>query len=57
MDLTVNGQVKTKKPHACGCSEWTVVRVGADIKLKCNNCGRIVMIPSDKAVKIIKEIK
>ena len=57
MDITINGQVKTKKPHACGCNEWTVVRVGADIKLKCNNCGKIVMVTLEKAVKIIKEIK
>ena len=57
MDITINGQVKTKKAHACGCNEWTVVRVGADIKLKCNNCGKIVMVALDKAVKIIKEIK
>ena len=57
MDLTVGKKVITKKPHACGFSEWTVIRTGADVKLKCNNCGKIVLISLDKAVKMIKEIK
>ena len=33
-----------KKPHACGVNEWTVIRTGADVKLKCSGCGRIVML-------------
>lgn len=36
--------VVMKKPHACGTNEWTIVRTGADIKIKCNGCGRIVML-------------
>ena len=36
--------VLMKKPHACGENEWTIIRVGADIKIKCNHCGRIVML-------------
>jgi hypothetical protein len=36
-----------RKPHPCGeegCDEWTVIRVGADVKIKCHGCGRIVML-------------
>ena len=33
-----------KKPHACGTNEWIVTRTGADIKLKCVACGRVVML-------------
>ena len=36
--------VVMKKPHACGTNEWTIVRTGADVKIKCNGCGRIVML-------------
>lgn len=36
--------VRMKKPHACGTNAWTVTRVGADIKIRCNACGRIVMM-------------
>ena len=34
-----------KKQHPCGTNEWEIVRVGADIKIKCINCGRTVLIP------------
>ena len=57
MDLKVDKKVITKKPHACGFNEWTVVRTGADVKLKCNNCGKIVLVTLEKAVKMIKETK
>ncbi len=57
MTLELGQTVITKKPHACGSNLWTVVRTGADIKLKCNNCERVVLIPLDKAKKIIKELK
>lgn len=33
-----------RKPHACGTNAWTIVRVGADVKIKCVACGRIVMM-------------
>ncbi len=37
--------VKLRKPHACGGYEWTIVRLGADIGLTCNQCGRRVLLP------------
>ncbi|HEX3011883.1 MAG TPA: DUF951 domain-containing protein [Syntrophomonadaceae bacterium] len=37
--------VRMKKPHPCGSFNWTVIRMGADIKIKCQGCGRIVMLP------------
>jgi len=36
--------VKLKKPHPCGTNEWEIVRVGADIGLKCRGCERRVML-------------
>lgn len=41
----VNDIVHLRKPHACGGYEWRVVRVGADIGLKCLTCGRRVLLP------------
>ena len=32
--------VKLKKPHPCGSSEWEILRVGADFRLKCTGCGQ-----------------
>ncbi len=37
----------SRKPHPCGGSQWTVIRTGADIKMKCNTCGRVVMLDRD----------
>jgi hypothetical protein len=37
--------VKLKKPHPCGSSEWEILRVGADFRLKCMGCGHMVMVP------------
>ena len=36
--------VRLKKPHPCGCLEWVVVRLGADIGLKCLKCQHAVML-------------
>ena len=33
-----------KKPHACGANEWIITRTGADIKLRCSRCDRLVML-------------
>lgn len=37
-------RVKMRKTHPCGSDEWEIIRVGADIKIKCAGCGRIVMM-------------
>ncbi|OPJ58684.1 DUF951 domain-containing protein [Clostridium oryzae] len=53
--------VEFKKQHPCGSKEWEVIRLGADIKVKCCGCGRIVMLPRSKfekdTKKVIKENK
>ncbi|HPF53627.1 MAG TPA: DUF951 domain-containing protein [Eubacteriales bacterium] len=36
--------VMMKKPHACGGNEWIITRTGADIKLRCVKCGRLIML-------------
>lgn len=37
--------VTMKKEHPCGTNEWEIIRVGADIKIKCLKCGRTIMMP------------
>lgn len=53
-DVNVGDTVTTKKKHACGSDSWTVVRVGADYKIKCNKCGRIVMLDTEKFHKVVQ---
>lgn len=48
--------VKMKKQHPCGSFEWEVIRMGADIKIKCTGCGRIVMLPRSKFQKNAKKV-
>ncbi|MDP4146757.1 MAG: DUF951 domain-containing protein [Bacillota bacterium] len=48
--------IEMKKGHPCGTNEWEIIRLGADIKLKCVGCGRIVMLPRSKVEKGIKKI-
>ena len=45
-----------KKQHPCGSKEFEVIRLGADIKIKCIGCGRIVMIPRLKFQKDAKKV-
>jgi hypothetical protein len=37
--------VRLRKVHPCGSYEWRVVRLGADIGLKCLGCGRRILLP------------
>lgn len=55
MDYSVGDLVIMKKPHPCGCTEFEVLRVGVDFKLRCAGCGREVMLPREKALKSIKK--
>lgn len=45
-----------KKQHPCGNKEFEIIRLGADIKIKCTSCGRIVMIPRIKFQKDAKKV-
>lgn len=54
-EFSLGDVVMMKKPHACGSNEWTIIRVGADIKIKCNHCGRIVMLDRADFVRMGKK--
>ena len=56
MDLRLNQRVELKKQHPCGGKVWTVLRVGMDIKVRCERCGHELMLPLSKAEKAIKKI-
>lgn len=46
-----------KKQHPCGENRWKVTRLGADIKLKCINCGRSIMLPRIEFEKKLKKVE
>ena len=47
--------VKLKKQHPCGSSEWEILRVGADFRLKCTGCGHQIMIARKKTQEIYRK--
>ncbi len=48
--------VMMKKNHPCGTNKWEVVRMGADIKIKCLECGRFIMLPRIEFDKKMKRV-
>ena len=55
-DYKVGSVVVMKKEHPCGSNEWVITRTGADIKIKCNKCGRSIMLPRIEFNKKLKKI-
>lgn len=54
--FALQDRVQMRKPHACGTNEWTIIRTGADVKIKCEACGRIVMMDRAEFVKRGKKL-
>ena len=57
MDIKVGDVLIMKKKHPCGSDAWTVLRIGADFKMRCNGCGHEIMNPRSKVEKNIKRIQ
>ncbi len=58
MDNLETGDIITvKKQHPCGSCEWEIMRVGADIRIKCTGCGHILMLPRSKVNSMVKKLK
>ncbi len=55
-DFNLFDEVIMKKQHACGTNLWTITRNGADIKIKCNNCGREIMMDRLEFMKKLKKV-
>lgn len=45
-----------KKPHACKTNEWVITRLGVDIKIKCLNCGREIMMDRLEFERKLKKV-
>ncbi len=44
MEIKLGDVVRLRKKHPCGGEEWEVVRVGADIRIRCLKCQRHVLL-------------
>lgn len=54
-DLKMDEILRLRKPHPCGSSDWRVVRLGADIGLKCLGCGRRILLPRRELARRMKK--
>ena len=53
----LNDVVEMKKEHPCHKSKyWTIIRMGADIKIKCQGCGAVVMFPRREFERKLKKV-
>lgn len=48
--------VRMRKKHPCGSYEWEVVRLGTDVGIVCQGCGRKVLLPRSTFNKRLKTI-
>ncbi|NLV57596.1 MAG: DUF951 domain-containing protein [Clostridiales bacterium] len=55
-EIRLQDVVQMRKTHPCGSDQWTVIRIGADIKIKCLGCGRIVMMERADFVRRRKKV-
>ncbi len=57
MEYNLNDIVEMKKQHPCKKSnQWQIIRMGADIKIKCLGCGAIVMFSRRDFEKRLKKV-
>ncbi len=55
-EFNLHDVVEMKKQHPCGTNAWKIIRMGADIRIKCEGCGHSVMIPRNEFSKKMKKI-
>ena len=57
MEYGLHDIIEMKKPHPCKKStQWKIVRMGADIKVKCMGCGAIIMFSRRDFEKRLKKV-
>lgn len=52
----LNDIVEMKKQHPCGVNKWKIIRMGADVRIKCEGCQHSVMIPRREFEKKMKKV-
>lgn len=55
-DIHLGDIVRMRKLHPCGSQEWEVVRLGADIGMRCGGCGRRVLLPRRQFLRQVKAL-
>ena len=56
LELKIGDVLQMKKAHPCGGSLWTVSRLGADIGMSCQECGRYVLLARSQLARRLKQV-
>lgn len=56
MNFSIGDIVQMKKSHPCGGNRWEILRTGIDFRIKCLECGHLVMLSRTKFEKGVKKI-
>ena len=56
MNYNLGDIVTMKKVHPCGSYDFEIIRLGADVKIRCVKCSRVIMIPRVELNKKIKMV-
>ena len=56
LKLKLGDVLQMKKAHPCGGSLWTVSRLGADIGINCEKCGRYVLLARSQLTRRVKRV-
>jgi len=52
----LHDMVEMKKQHPCGTNRWEIIRMGADIRIKCTGCGQLVLMPRREFERKMKKV-
>lgn len=55
-EFGLNDVVEMKKAHPCGANRWRIIRLGMDIRIKCEGCAHSVLIPRKDFTKKMKKV-
>jgi hypothetical protein len=55
-EFQLHDVVEMKKQHPCGENKWQIIRMGADIRIKCLGCNHSVMISRSEFKKKLKKV-
>lgn len=55
-EFELNDIVQMKKPHPCGENRWKIIRMGMDIRIKCQGCEHSVLMPRKEFSRKLKKV-
>lgn len=56
MVIHLGDLVQMRKAHPCGSDRWVITRTGADVKMRCEGCGRVVMLDRPEFEKRVRRV-